>query len=56
MSDVQFFQTRMGKTYYEVTLPNIARELHRLNDMLALAVELMEKKTKDEDHDRPGED
>jgi hypothetical protein len=56
MSDVQFFQTKMGRQYYEVTLPNIARELHRLNDLLALAVELMEKKTKDDDHDRPSQD
>ena len=55
MSDVQFFQTKMGRQYYEVTLPNIARELHRLNDLLALAVELMEKKTKDDDDDRPGD-
>ena len=56
MSDIQFFQTRMGKTYYENTLPNLVREIHRLNDMLALALELMEKKTKDECRDRPGQD
>jgi hypothetical protein len=55
MNDIQFFQTKMGRQFYEVTLPNIARELHRLNDMLALAVELMEKKTKDDGDDRPGQ-
>ena len=55
MSEIQFFQTRMGKTYYENTLPNLIREIHRLNDMLALAVELMEKKTKDDDRDRTGQ-
>ena len=56
MSDIQFFHTKMGRQYYDVTLPNLVREIHRLNDMLALAVELMEKKTKDETHDRPGQD
>ena len=58
MNEIQFFQTRMGKTYYEVTLPNLVREIHRLNDMLALAVELMEEKPKpkDERHDCPGQD
>ena len=54
MSEIQFFQTRMGKTYYENTLPNLIREIHRLNDMLALNLEMMEKKTKDDDDDRPG--
>ena len=43
MSDVQFFQTKMGRQYYEVTLPNLVREIHRLNDMLGLAVELVER-------------
>ncbi len=54
MSEVQFYQTKTGRQYYEVTLPNLVREIHRLNDMLALAVELMEKKTKDHGNDRPG--
>ena len=56
MNEVQFFQTRMGKTYYENTLPNLIREIHRLNDLLAIAVELLEKKTKDGDDDRTGQD
>ena len=58
MNETQFFQTRMGKTYYEVTLPNLVREIHRLNDLLALAVELMETRPQreDRDHDRPGQD
>lgn len=58
MSDVQFFQTRLGRQFYEVTVPNLVREIHRLNDLLALAVELMEKDSekKDERDDRPGQD
>ena len=53
MSDIQFFQTRMGRQFYEVTVPNLVREIHRLNDLLALAVEMKEKETKDDGDDRP---
>ena len=42
---VQFFETRMGRQYYEVTLPELVRQLHRLNDLLALGVEQMEKQS-----------
>ncbi len=31
----QFFQTRMGQRYYEVTMPKIASELARLADNVA---------------------
>ena len=55
MNDVPFHLTKAGRMHYEVTLPNLVRELHRLNDLLALAVELMEKKTEDDGDDRPGE-
>ena len=44
MSGPQFFETRAGRTYYEVTLPNLIQQLSRLTDMLALVVELEEKK------------
>lgn len=43
MSAPQFFETRIGRQYYEVTLPELVRQLHRLNDLLALGVEQMEK-------------
>ena len=58
MSEIQFFQTKMGRQYYEVTMPNLVGEIHRLNDMLALAVELMEEnpQPKDGPDDRPGQD
>ncbi len=37
----EFFQTRMGQRFYEVTAPKIADELARLNANLeALVVEL----------------
>ena len=56
MSEIQFFQTRMGRQHYEVTMPELVRQITRLNDLLALAVELMETKPKDRDDDRPGQD
>jgi len=58
MSEIQFFQTRMGRQHFEVTMPELVRQITRLNDMLALAVELMEEKPKpkDEPDDRSGQD
>ena len=41
MSGPQFFETRMGRQFFEVTMPELVRQLHRLNDLLALAVERM---------------
>jgi len=31
---IQFWQTGMGKTFYEHTMPELVRELHRLNNNL----------------------
>ncbi len=50
MNDVQFFQTKMGRQYYEVTMPGLVRQLHRLNDMLALIAELQEKRLNNENN------
>lgn len=44
MSGPQFFETRAGRTYYEVTLPNLTRQISRVADLLALIVENEEKK------------
>ena len=30
----EFYLTRMGKTFYDHTMPTIAKELARLNDLL----------------------
>ena len=30
----EFFQTRMGRTYFEHTVPELVRQLERLNDNL----------------------
>jgi len=34
MSDVEFYQTRMGKEFYDRTMPDLVRQLTRLNDLL----------------------
>lgn len=54
MSEVPFYQTKAGRQYYEVTMPELVRQLTRLNDLLALAVEAMDKK--DADDVRPRQD
>ncbi len=43
MSEPQFFQTRMGRQYYEATVPNLVRQIARLNDLLERLVERLEK-------------
>ena len=40
---VQFFETRAGRTYLEVTLPEMTRQLHRVADNLALVAEMLER-------------
>ena len=58
MSEIKFFQTRMGRQYYEVTMPELVRQITRLNDLLALAIELTEIKSQpeDRDNDLPSQD
>ena len=34
MPEIQFFQTRMGQRFYESTMPELVRQLTRLNDLL----------------------
>jgi hypothetical protein len=42
MSDTPFHQTRMGQQFYERTLPEIARQLARLNELLVRLVAVAE--------------
>ena len=47
---VQFFQTRMGRQFYEHTMPELVRQLERLNELLDRLVAAQEPKTnRDED-------
>ena len=43
MSEPEFFQTRMGQKLYERTLPDLVRQLERLNEMLARIAEAAER-------------
>ena len=43
MSEVQFFQTRMGARFYEGTMPKIAEQLERLNDNLETLIDELRK-------------
>lgn len=56
MSEVQFHETRDGRQFYCVTMPELVRQLHRLNDLLALAVEIADKQTKDKPDVRTRQD
>jgi hypothetical protein len=45
----EFYQTRMGYTFYEHTIPTIARELERLNAVLERIAAAMEKQNAGQD-------
>ena len=51
MSHAPFYQTRTGRQFYEVTMPELVRQLTRLNDMFALYVELVELQGQKDDLD-----
>ncbi len=42
MTDVPFYQTRLGRQFYEATLPRLVAEISRMNDLLARLVEATE--------------
>jgi len=50
MSDVQFFQTRMGRTFYEHTMPELVCEIKKLNELLQ---KLVESSLEEEEIDEP---
>ena len=41
----EFFQTAMGRTFYDHTMPTIAKELARLNGLLERIATALETKT-----------
>ena len=45
MAEVPFYATRMGRQFYESTMPKLVEQLERLNDLLARLVE--QQQTKD---------
>ena len=49
MTDIPFHTTRMGHTYYEHTLPELVRQLERLNETLERHLETQKEPKDDED-------
>ncbi|MBK8285768.1 MAG: hypothetical protein IPK97_13375 [Ahniella sp.] len=43
MSDVQFHETRDGRQFHCVTVPELVRQVTRLNDLLALLIESIDR-------------
>ena len=56
MTDVSFHATRMGARFYEHTVPEVARQLSRLNDNLERLIEAAEPTEKTDDDDDREED
>jgi hypothetical protein len=44
VSGPEFFQTSMGRTFFEATVPAIVRQLERLNENLERLVEVVGEK------------
>ena len=49
MSEPKFFQTRMGQHFYEHTVPELVRELERLNELLERLVAAQELQPRNPD-------
>jgi len=43
MSETPFFKTRMGHRFYEHTVPELVRQMERLNDLLERLVVIEER-------------
>jgi len=50
MNDIAFHQTRMGRDFYDRTVPELVRQLARLNELLERVVAALETRpTRDEE-------
>ena len=49
MSGINFHDTVMGRRFYEHTVPELVRQLTRINDLLEKLVEQQPKPEKDQD-------
>ena len=48
MNETPFFKTRMGHTFYEHTVPELVRQMTRLNELLERLVSAQERQEKDD--------
>ncbi len=44
MNETPFFRTRMGQRFYEHTMPELVRQLERLNELLERLVAAQERR------------
>ena len=51
MSEPKFFQTRMGARFYEHTMPELVKQLERLNELLGRLVATQESPREKDDRD-----
>ena len=49
MSETRFFQTRMGHTFYEHTVPELVRQLKRMNELLERLIAVQEPRRREGD-------
>ena len=52
----EFFTTAMGRTFYDHTMPTIAKELTRLNDLLERIAVALESQTTNNEETANAED
>ncbi len=46
---VEFFQTRMGQRYYEATMPDLVRQITKLNELLERLVAAQDRQQRGND-------
>ncbi len=49
MNETPFFMTRMGHTYYEHTMPELVRQITRLNELLERLIAVQEPSRREDD-------
>ena len=49
MSEPKFFQTRMGQRFYEHSVPELVRQLQRLNELLERLIAVQEPRRREDD-------
>ena len=52
MTEVPFHATRMGRSYYEHTLPELVRQVARLNGLLEQFADALEDELTQDPHER----
>ncbi len=51
MSGIEFYLTRMGRTYYEHTLPELVRQLQRLNENVERLIDTQKPREDPAEHE-----